>query len=95
MTLLVFVLICLAALAVIIVWNFVPRVREKLRGWTTVLEGVLAAGVYWFGQISDGLREAQQAGYLPSGWVQYIPYVLLVWMILKRLTTTSPAGKKV
>lgn len=94
MALVIFVILAVIVAALIIAWNTVPSFREKMKGWSTVLEAVLATAVYWYGQVSDALVEAQHAGYLPSQWVGYLPYVIMVWMILKRLQTTTPVGSK-
>lgn len=86
------VFIVIAACALVLAWNFVPAFREKMRGWSTIAESTLGVILYYFGMFSDALTEAQQSGYIPANWVQYVPFVLFAWIILKRLQTKSPIG---
>ena len=51
-----FLLLIVVGIAAAVVWNFVPSVRDKLKGWSTILEAVMAGGIYWFGQASDAIR---------------------------------------
>jgi hypothetical protein len=87
-------LIIAAFVAAALVWNFVPTVRDKAKGWTTLIEGAGMTALYYFGIVSDAIQEAQKAGYIPSQWVGYVPYVLMAWVLLKRLQTKTPVGKK-
>ena len=88
------IIIIILALAAVGVWNFVPAVRDKIRGWSTIAEAVLGGVLYYFGIVSEALQEGAKAGYIPSQWVSYVPIVLLAWMILKRVQTKTPVGKK-
>lgn len=90
----IYSIVVLLAALLIASWYFIPAVRRKMETWTTVAEGAIGVVLYAFGQFSDALREAQQAGYLPTQWLAYVPYVLLAWMILKRFTTKAPVGDK-
>lgn len=90
----IFILLVVVTVIAFAVWNFVPSIREKLKSWSTVIEGTWMAFLGIFGQITDGLREAQAAGYIPTQWLGYLPYVLLAWMILKRFMTSTPVGQK-
>jgi len=90
----IFIVLITLFVAAVIVWNFVPSVREKLRGWTTVLEGFLGGAIYFYGQFTDALQEAQKAGYIPSQIVSYVPIIVLLWFVFKRFKTTTPVGKK-
>jgi len=87
------VFIVLVAIPVIL-WNFVPSIRAKTRGWSTMLEATLGGVIYALGQATDGLKELQSAGYLPGWLVAYLPYVFIAWVIAKRLQTKTPVGKK-
>ena len=78
-----------------VVWNFVPAIRAKMRGWSTKIEAVIGVVMYYVGAIGDGLKEAQAAGLLPDGFEKYLPMFLLAWIIWKRVQTTTPAFKKV
>jgi len=89
-----FTVVCILGLGAVLAWNFYPPLREKLRGWTTVLDGLLTGAIWVFGQVSDALQEAQKAGYIPSQIVSYVPIVILLWFVLKRVTTKTPVGKK-
>lgn len=93
MTALFIFVVALAVIAVL-AWNFYPPFREKLKGWSTIIEAILGGGIYYFGVATDALQEAQKAGYIPSQWLGYLPYVFFAWMILKRVTTSTPVGKK-
>lgn len=88
-----FILIGLCV-AVVLIWNFVPAVRDKLKGWSTVLETLMAGTLYAAGVIGDAIKEAQAAGYIPSQWLGYVPYILMAWVLLKRFQTKTPVGKK-
>jgi len=89
-----FVLFAVIALIPVILWNFVPAVREKFKGWTTILEAGLGAVIYTLGQATDGLHELQAAGYLPGWLVAYVPYVFIAWVVVKRIQTTTPIPPK-
>lgn len=88
------ILILVIVCAVILAWNFYPPFRERMRGWSTIAEGAIGTGMYYFGIISDGIKEGQDAGYIPENLTQYVPFVLLAWVIVKRLQTTTPIGGK-
>lgn len=88
----IFLFLVIVLAIAVLVWNFVPAVREKLRGWTTILEAVLTTAVTIFGQVTGALQDAQHAGYLPTQLAGYVPYVLLAWMVYKRVTTSTPPG---
>lgn len=83
---LILVVICLVILA----WNFYPPLRERLRGWSTIAEGIIGTVLYYFGVFSEAISEAEASGYVPEGWQQYIPFVLLAWIVVKRLQTKTP-----
>jgi hypothetical protein len=73
-----------------VAWHFIPAIKERVKGWTTILEGIGGTALYYFGAISDAVQEAQKAGYIPSQWLGYVPYILMAWVLVKRLTTTEP-----
>lgn len=91
-------MIAISIVAVVIVaalvWNFVPVVREKLKGWSTMLEAAIGASLYGLGILSDAIQEAQKAGYLPSQIVGYAPYVIFAYIAFKRWQTKTPVGKR-
>lgn len=91
---LLFTLAAVILIAAALVWNFYPPVRNQLKGWTTVIEGV-GGFTYWFmGQVTGGIQDAVAAGYVPSWLVGWIPVIMFAYIILKRFGTTTPVGQK-
>jgi len=78
--------------AAAIAWNTVPVLRKKLQGWSTLLETALGGLLYAAGVVGDAIQEAQKLGYVPSQWVGYIPYVLMAYLVIKRMQTKTPVG---
>lgn len=85
-----------AAVVLVIVWNLVPSAREKMRGWSTIIEGLMATVFTYFGNFAEAIREAQQFGYLPDNVnvERAVPFILFTWLVLKRFQTKTPVGKK-
>lgn len=79
---------------VVALWNFVPSWRDKMRGYSTVVEGVITIAVGIFGQVSGAIQDAQAAGYIPPNLAAYVPFVLLAWFVVQRLRTQEPVGPK-
>lgn len=79
---------------VIACWTFLPGMRAAMRGYSTVIEGAAAIALGIFGQFSGALQDAQAAGYIPPQIATYVPFVLLLWLIVKRFMTTTPVGSK-
>lgn len=79
---------------VALVWNFVPSWRAKMKGYSTIAEGVITFAIGVFGEITGAIQDAQQAGYLPPQLLTYVPFVILAWFIIKRLVTTTAPGAK-
>lgn len=90
LTIIALVLLCAGILA----WNFYPPLRAKMRGWSTILEGILGTGMYYFEIFSGALQEGQEAGYIPENIEQYVPFVILGWILVKRFQTKTPVGQK-
>jgi Mg2+/citrate symporter len=82
------------AIAAVIAWNFVPSIRERMRGWSTVAEGAIGVLLTMAGVFVDALQEAQRLGYLPPWALKYLPAIFFAWMIWKRFITTTPPGRK-
>lgn len=80
-------------LIMVLAWNFVPFIREKMRGTSTIIEVILAGVTYYGGLIYDVIQEAQSAGYLPAGFEAYVPMFFFGWMIFKRVTTRTAVGE--
>jgi len=87
-------LIAIIFIVAVIVWNVVPGIREKMRGWSTVIEGAAGTAIYYFGGFADALKEGQSMGYVPHDISGYVPMVLLLWLIVKRWQTSTPIGRK-
>ena len=84
----------LAVILVVVAWNVVPAFRDRLRGWSTVAEGVLGTIMTYFGIFGDALEEANAAGYIPDNWTMYVPFLLLGWVVIKRFQTSTAVGSK-
>jgi hypothetical protein len=90
----IFVTLVLVSAGAVLVWNFYPPARQAMRGVTTFAEAGLGFVMTMFGMFTDVIKEAEAAGAIPSNWVQYVPFVLLAWIVIKRLQTKTPAGKR-
>lgn len=89
--------IALFIVAAIAAWNFIPAVRERLRGFTTIFDGVsLAAGaVPIYGALEafvGGMQESQWREWVPDKWQPYLMMLIAMWFVLKRLRTRTPVG---
>jgi len=89
-----FLFVSFLGLAAVLAWNFIPGVREKLKGWSTLLDTAVVTALYYFGLFTEGLSEAHKLGYIPKDWYVYVPVILAAGIIAKRLLTTTPVGKK-
>lgn len=87
-----FGLVAIIVFGAIIAVNFYPPVRDKWKKYSVVFEGFAATGLYWFGQATDALKDAQAAGYLPSQWLGYLPYVFLAYLLVTHIR--EAASKK-
>lgn len=90
----VMVLILALACALILAWNLVPSFRARMRGLSTIAEAFIATAMTYFGVFSEAIQEAQASGYIPENWMQYVPFILFAWVILKRFQTTTPVGDR-
>jgi hypothetical protein len=90
---LLFVVLCVAGVAAALCWTFIPGLRDNMKGWTTTVEAVLGIAISIFGELIGGIQDAQAAGYIPSQVVSYVPIVLFIWFLVKRLGTITPVGK--
>lgn len=79
---------------VVLLWNFVPKLRDAMRGYSTIAEGGIAFVIGIFGQISGAIQDAQTAGYIPPQLLAYVPFILLAWFVVKRFATTTAVGVK-
>ncbi len=79
--------------AIILAWNFLPGLREKMRGSSTIVETILGVSLYYMGILGEAFEQLVQQGYIPEGYEFYVPAVLGVYYIIKRLQTKTPAFK--
>lgn len=88
--------ILIIALGLVLAWNFIPAAREKMRGWSTILEGLMATVFTYFGNFAEAIQEAERFGYLPENVnvERTVPLILFAWLVLKRFQTSTPVGKK-
>ena len=68
--------------------------REKLKGWKTIIIGSLAAAPLALLQIAEQLSLIDPKAILPDPWGARVALGLAVAMILLRLVTTGPVGSK-
>ena len=80
-----FGIVAVIGIAFLLGINFYPPLKAKWAKWSVVIEGIVATAIYWFGQVSDALHQAQAAGYIPDRWLGYLPYVFLVYLLIKQV----------
>ncbi len=88
-----FIIVLFIAGAGILAWNFIPAIRERLRGLTTVLDGAVVVAMPLIGEAIDVFQSTSWREIIPS---QYWPWVLSalgLWMIYKRIKTHTPVGE--
>lgn len=85
-------IILILAVILVLAWNFYPPFRKKLRGYSTILEGLLGTLMTYFGVFTDAIQEARSLGYLPENIEQYAPLIIFAWVILKRVQTKTAVG---
>ena len=91
-----FVLLLAVAACVVLAWNFIPSVREKMRGWTTFLEGSMMASFAVTGEIVDAFKADQSfwSGYIPEYAWNYVVVAMAAWFMFKRVVTRTPWKQK-
>ncbi len=80
------------ALAAVIAWNFVPSIRERLRGWTTVAEAALAGALPFIGNLIDVFDDTNWEMFVPRDAWPYVIGSLAAWFFFKRLVTSTAVG---
>lgn len=68
--------------------------RERLKGWKTIILGATAAAPLALLELVEQLKLADPSSFLPEPWGQRIALGLAIAMILLRLITTGPVGSK-
>lgn len=92
-----FIVLAILAVLAMAVWNFVPAVRERLRGWTTILDGTaltaFAIPIYEaMNTLVDALKDSGWKEWIPDQWQPMLLMMFGVWFIVKRFVTTTPVG---
>lgn len=86
------ILVLILAIALVLAWNLIPSFRDRMRGYTTVAENLLAGGLYYAGIINDSIADLKSAGWLPENVERYLLGALIVYNIVKRWQTATPLG---
>ena len=89
----IFICLVAAVLVAVVAWNFVPSMRERLRGWTTLVEATLAAGLPFIGNAIDAFELTDWKAYIPESAWPFIIAGLACWFIFKRVVTSTPVGE--
>jgi lysozyme family protein len=74
--------------------NPLPRLRETLKGWKTVVFGVLVTGAGIAAEILDALQAIDLAPLLPPAYAVKIIAIIGVVTIVLRFATTGRVGRK-
>jgi hypothetical protein len=69
-------------------------IREKLKGWKTVIVGALFGLPLLFMQILSALSMVDLTTILPDPWGARLALVVSLAMIFMRFTVTGPVGGK-
>ncbi len=91
---LLFVILAAVLFIAALLWNFVPSLRDRMKGYSTIVEAGFGIGVSVFGELAGGIQDAQAAGYIPPQIATYVPIALFIWFLVKRIGTTTPPGQK-
>lgn len=81
-----------AALLAFLAWNFIPSVREKMRGKSTIIETLTTASLFYSGILADAANQLVADGLIPAEYKHYIPGIVFFYLVVKRLQTTTPVG---
>lgn len=84
--------ILLIVLAAALVWNFYPPLRARMRGFSTIVEIVIGLALAWLGILAEAAQELHAAGFIPDGYERYVPWLMTVYFIVKRIQTRTPVG---
>lgn len=75
-----------------VIWNTVPSIRSKIKGWSTVLEASLITSFSYLGILVDATREAKELGVLPEQIDAIYPIIFFAWVVAKRAQTDTIMG---
>ena len=68
-------------------------IREKLKGWKTVIVGALVAAPLSILEILQQLQMIDLSSILPDPWGARLALAIAIAMILLRLVTNTPVGQ--
>lgn len=68
--------------------------REKAKGWKTIIMAALAAAPLAFLEVAEQLQFIDPASVLPEPWGQRVALAIALAMILLRLVTSGKVGEK-
>jgi hypothetical protein len=86
--------ILIIVVALVLAWNFIPAFRARIKGFSTILEGILGTILYYFGVFGEAIQDMSDSGYIPEDWQQFVPFVILGWIVIKRFQTKTPVKEK-
>lgn len=86
------IIIIVLFIIVVLIWNFVPSIREKMRGYSTIVEVVVATVMQYFGMFAEALQEASASGYIPENYAQIVPGIICVYLVAKRFQSRTAVG---
>jgi uncharacterized membrane protein len=89
---LLFTMLVIIAIALAVAWNVLPGLRERLRGWTTILEAGLMAVLPFIGNAIDAFQETDWKQFVPQTAWPYVIAGLAAWFIFKRVVTSTAVG---
>ena len=85
------IILCVLAFAA---WNFLPQIRAKMRGFSTIIEGAIGTFLYVTEIGIEGVREIDASGYMPVEVAPWVPWLIGGWIFFKRFQTTTAVGGK-
>jgi hypothetical protein len=86
--------IIIAFILLIIFWNTHKKTRQKMKGKSTIVEGLLGTAMVNFGVFAEGLKDAKAQGLIPDGLEDYAPLIIFAWIVVKRAQTKTPMGRE-
>lgn len=68
--------------------------RDKAKGWKTIIVGVIAAAPLAFLEVAEQLQFIDPSSAFPEPWGQRVALAIALAMILLRLVTSGKVGEK-
>ncbi len=81
-----------AILVLVLAWNFIPAFREKMRGYSTIMETLAGASLYYSGILAEAANQLVADGILPADYKHWTPAIVFAYLVIKRMQTTTPVG---